>query len=337
MRWSAATVVVCMGLTCAPAARAARPRAGRMPRGTSAATAPASAVTLLSDVRVAGASVTLADLLPEQAPAALRERAQGINLGASPQPGIPRVMPRRELQALLARSPLTPAGLAIPPSVVIERDVPLVSRQSLLSLIQSALKGRSGFDARALTPAQILLPMPVYARPDEHMVIDAIEQDPYSSNLRFRVRFVNEPQRPAFYILAPVRVNTPVLVAEHSLHSGDILRAGDLRAMDAQGEQAARKLVGFRMMLNVPAGETVSRSMLAPLPLVVAGHPVLMTYRGNGYTLTSTVVALQSAAMGELITVRNPKNNATSQARVVGPGQVSPVKGAFHDMRFLQH
>ena len=330
-------MVVCMGLTCAPATFAALPRAGHARKGYSAESPAASPITLLAAVKVAGASVTLADLLPEQAPAAMRERAQGIVLGAAPQPGFPRILQRRELQAILAQRPLTPAGLAIPPAIVIERDVPLVSRQTLFSLIQSALKNRPGFDAHSLAPDQIVLPMPVYARPDEPMIIDSIEQDPGSPDLRFRVRFAHEPQRPAFYILAPVRVDTPVLVAARSLRAGDILRPGDLRAADAQGEQAARGLAGFKMMLTVPAGATVSRSMLEPAPLVRAGHPVTLVYRGNGYTLTSTVTALQSAAMGELVAVRNPKNNQTAQARVVGPGQVTPVKGTFHEMRILQH
>jgi flagella basal body P-ring formation protein FlgA len=220
---------------------------------------------------------------------------------------------------------------------VIERDVPLVSHQQLYSLIQAALKNRSGFDAKSLTPDQIIVPLPVYARPKERMTIDAMEKDPYSPDLRFRVRFVDEPQRPAFYVLAPVQVNTPVLVAAHSLRAGAILRAGDLLSTDAAGQKTAQQLAGFKILLNVPAGATVSRSILVPAPLVLAGHPVAMVYRGSGYTLTSTVTALQSAAMGELVTVRNPKTGATAQARVIGPGQVSPVKGAFHEMQIFQH
>lgn len=333
----AAIVLVCMGLTCAPGAVAARPGPDHAHESGAAASSHISSLTLLSSVKVAGTSVTLADLLPEHAPAEVRERAQGIVVGASPQPGIDRILPRRELQAILARSPLAPAGLVIPPSIVIERNVPLVSRQKLFALIQAALRNRAGFDAESLSPGQIVLPLPVYARPDEPLAIDAIEQDPYSPELRFRVRFVQQPQRPAFYILAPVRVNAPVLVAARSLRAGDILRVGDLRAVDAQGQQAAQRLAGFKLQLNVPAGATVSRSMLTPAPLVLAGHLVTMAYQGNGYTLTSTVTALQSAAMGELVTVRNPKNKATAQARVVGPGQVSPVKGAFHEMQILQH
>ena len=330
-------LVLCMGLTCAPATFATRSRARRARTGHSSESSVAPSITLLSAVKVAGASVTLADLLPEQAAAAMRERAQGVFLGAAPQPGVPRILRRRELQALLARSPLTPAGLAIPPAVTIERDIPLVSRQTLFSLIQSALKDRPGFDTHSLAPDQIVLPMPVYARSDEPMTIDAVEQDPYSPDLRFRVRFAREPQRPAFYILAPVRVDAPVLVAARSLQAGDILRAGDLRGADVQSKQAARNLVGFKLMLTVPAGATVARSMLEPAPLVRAGQPVILMYRGNGYTLTSAVTALQSAAMGELVTVRNPKNHLTAQARVVGPGQVTPVKGTFHEMRILQH
>lgn len=297
----------------------------------------AQPLQLLDSVKVSSATVTLADLIPADAPASVRAAAQAIVLGSAPQAGISRIISQAELAALLSRSPLTPPGLVLPRQVVIKRDIPLVSSRALLAVIQSALKNHPEFDAGSLTASQITLPLPIYARADESMAVDAIEQDASGRELRFRIRFLREPQRPAFFVMAPVQVNLPVLVATRSLRAGETIEAGDLRAVNPRDQLDAQKLVGFKLRLNAPAGTAVPRTLLTPAPLVVAGRPATMTLRGNGYTLTSTVIALQSAAMGQIVTVRNPRTRAIAEARVAGRGQVTPVKGAFHELQVFQH
>src|SRR5579863_5274503 len=65
-------------------------------------------IELLREVRVASANVLLSDLLPVGAGVSLRERSEGISLGAVPQAGNTRVLERSGVLEILAQARMLP-------------------------------------------------------------------------------------------------------------------------------------------------------------------------------------------------------------------------------------
>ncbi len=76
---------------------------------------------------------------------------------------------------------------------------------------------------------------------------------------------------------------------------------------------------------SVRAGQTLSRGLLAPPPLVKRGRIVRLLYQSPGLTVASRAEALEDGGVGEAIRVRPPDSRRTCQAIVRTTAEVEVI------------
>ena len=138
---------------------------------------------------------------------------------------------------------------------------------------------------------------------------------------------------------APVswRIHLPVRIDLYD----DVLvtRAPILRGQPLQTDQVKRRktntsllqqgyfkdpaeLQNMQAKQSLKTGTVLTTANLAARKLVTSGQRITMILDIQGLQVKTTGVALQSAALGELIKVRNPQSNRVVEGVVSGAGQV---------------
>jgi Chaperone for flagella basal body P-ring formation len=167
-------------------------------------------IELLREVRVAGASVLLSDLLPEGARASLRTRAEGISLGAAPQPGQTRVLERSGVLESLGAMQDVAAEFAVPERVMVSRETRPITVQDVMAAIQGTLERGGIAKAAKLQPQDILFQTQVFVGPgDAGLQVLRAEFDPGLSRARFLLWASHDPQVLPFFVTARLTEDQP--------------------------------------------------------------------------------------------------------------------------------
>ena len=112
----------------------------------------------------------------------------------------------------------------------------------------------------------------------------------------------------------------PVVVVTRDVPAGTVLAAEDLEIQDRAAVagplliSTLDQAVGRQVTTPIKSGSTLTNSMLKSATIVKRGARIKLICRGNGFTVTAAGEALQDAANGQLVRVRN----LTSRLEVTG-------------------
>lgn len=281
-------------------------------------------------VVVHSASVTLADLLPAQAPEAVRKQAAQVELGAAPQPPRMRIIYRQQLQYLLAGNKTLLARLDIPPEMRIERFHRTITRAEVIAAIERALGADAGGtrapQLRGLDLASIQLPAPVYVTSSNPgLRVIRIESDPSRRETSFRLWTANEPGNLPFAIIVSGTVKLPVLISKHGLFPGEIVSPADFSiemrpgvGLPAKPLATASGLAGLEARAVVPAGAAVALDDFGRAVLVRPETLATLIVEGPGFRIKTQVTPLEQGVLNQEIRVRNTESRQVMEARVIG-------------------
>lgn len=247
-------------------------------------------VMLLPQVEIGTKTVLLSDLLPQTAPAPLREAGATVSLGSAPMPGRSRIVTRAEVQATLADNPQLQANLWIPVEITVRRACHLVSPEQVSAAIDSVL-GKGSAEG----PVDFSLLTPVcFSGADPGLEVSSVEFDPLQRVTRFRLWTSKEPRNLPFYVTLPGRFD----------------------------EAAAKVHTAGRTAFNTTASSSDPRNARAQkgsATLVKAGVAARLVIQGPDCRITTVVVPLQSGALGQQIRARDPLTLRVFSAHVAGP------------------
>jgi hypothetical protein len=265
-----------------------------------------SAVKLVPEVAVNSGSIGLSDLLPPEAPEALREAANGITLGRAPELGTVRQITRAEIETALADHSQILAEIVSPDRITIRRACHPISSQQIAAAIAAAV-GPENADGLSLSGS--LLGGPVYFSGDDPgLQVTEIDFDPFHRLTRFKIWTSKEPENITFCVAVPGRLKTSVALSSQDDAS---------RASRQVPETAVPASSGMAL------GVTGTSHRVQPAEeLIKTGVAAQLVIEGPDYRITSTVIPLQAGVLGEQIRARDPLTQKLLNVQVAGPGVV---------------
>jgi hypothetical protein len=239
-------------------------------------------IVLASETQALGDTILLSYLLPKDASQRMRQIAENISLGTSPQPGSTRRISRLSVLTAIEASGLSPASFQVPETVDVHRATRTLTREDVFSAIQSAraanpLQGWPQFSADDLTfSSSIMVP-----EGGVRLHVTQYTFDPLLGQARFRLWSPAKPVILPFFVTADLRKpRTPLTNASF-----------------APDSNATIVLVDPKRIARLNLHSANSQMTLSVQPLV-PGH------------------------MDETIPVRLLSNRKTLRARVVGAGSL---------------
>ncbi|HUL15553.1 MAG TPA: hypothetical protein VLV88_06130 [Terriglobales bacterium] len=250
---------------------------GALPLHTAGAASP---VPLLAHVEVETDAVALAQLLPENAPAALRRAFAEISLGAAPDFGASRSIRSGEIVSTVEAAGLPPRAFMIPNVVHIRRVGRTLTRTEVFRVIESSFQSRHP-DAR----------LPFSSNDLE--ISGSLRLPPGEANLRVvGFRYDEMLDREIFRLASASASLVPFVVA--------------VRMPKLPG--APTKIASG---LSAPPPSPV---------LVDPRYPARLLLISEDAEISLPVRPLQKGHRGDSIRVRMPQNGRTFFARVTGRG-----------------
>ncbi len=244
-------------------------------------------VGLLESAKVSQDTITLADLLPSNAPSSVKEIAAHASLGLAPQPGSWRALTSAQIESRLRDTPDLLARLEIPDRVLVTRAYRALSRGEIVRSIEEALKTEGLGDSDRLKDALLRLDAPVLvAHDDAGIKAVRVEYDRLQRKAVFRLWASNEPRLLPFYVSID---NFP------------------------RAEQLAERTA-------TPAGGNAPKGRTQSAILVAAGKPARLVGEGPNFRFSTIVVPLQPGRKGQFIRVRERGTRRLLRAEVVGEG-----------------
>jgi hypothetical protein len=245
-------------------------------------------VTLLTATEVQGDTILLANLLPQNAPRALRTAAEAIALGATPQNGAARRLRREAILAALQSSSLSPSSFLIPEVVTVRRAGRRFTRQQTLAAIQSALAKRHIGDPSEFRPEDLTFGAALeVSGADAQLEVTQIAFDEAIGRARFRLQPNVASGANAFYVTARVAPEAFAAVAAN-----------------------APRFTPWTSTKTPSAGNS---------PVLVDPRQFARLHlRSPSADMLLAVKPLQRGHLGETIRVRLPSSGKTLQARVAG-------------------
>lgn len=285
---------------------------------------PSVQVPLLSHVILHSNTFTLADLLPGNAPSALRSEAAKVTLGGAPQPAATRLLYREQLQYLLRDHPSLLAALKLPSEIVLERFHRAMTKQEIADAIRRSL-GDQGHEGQ-LDLSDLQFSAPVYVtQSNPGLEVLRIESDPMRHETRFRLWTSKEPGNLPFTVVVPHEVKLPTLVASRTLAAGEIVSATDFAVEMRPGVQnpsspatTVADLAGLETRAPIHAGEMVSHGQFAQPVLVEPGTLATLILKSPTFSIKTIVIPLEQGVLGQEVRVRNAESRQVVEAKVVG-------------------
>jgi flagella basal body P-ring formation protein FlgA len=280
------------------------------------------AVAARDTVSVSSRSVRLGDIFANAGELADKQIAR------APTPGERVVLDARALYKLASAH-----GLAWQPTreqnVVIERQSDLLTDDILIDYVLNAMD-RDGLDASRIELSMHTSGKPVYVASEADVAVDSVRYDEignrFSAVVTARVQG-EAVQRVGLTGRAYRVVKLPVVI--RPMRNGDVIRAEDVAWQVVRQQNAPRGAITDPQFL---IGLTPQRVLRANTPIRARdlGRPILVK-RNSLVTLmlqTETMVlamrgkALEDAAEGQAVRVRNPRGGAIVEGVVTGQGDV---------------
>lgn len=135
-----------------------------------------------------------------------------------------------------------------------------------------------------------------------------------------------ESQRPAALRLR-VGFTEDQVVAARPIRAGTVLADADFRLEPhvhwgpPDTAQHTVPVAGWVAKRGIAAGAVLETTRVAPPPVIKAGGPVRVTYRGSNVSVALDGVALNDGATGDIVRVRTPRKTGVVSAMVTAPGE----------------
>lgn len=272
----------------------------------------ATRIALLSEVRISGDAILLANLLPDGVSGRVRGLASGISLGQTPQNGSARTLRGAMVAEAMERGGMAARGFTIPEEILVQRAGRLLSGEEIVRSLREGLTRFSlSADAeaalRAVRAADITweagLRVPLG---DARLKVRDVSVDLGAGLASFRVTAEAEAHGVPFEVLArftPQRDVAPQVE--------DAARVGQRAVLAGASREPEAKLRDVRD----------SEVMEGPV-LVAAGKIARLRLRSENSNILLDVKALQAGHDGETIRVRVPASGKTLEGRVTGVGEL---------------
>jgi Chaperone for flagella basal body P-ring formation len=243
----------------------------------------ASRVALLPHVEVQTDAVTLAQLLPQSAPLAIRHASADISFGAAPSYGSSRVIGSSEIVSAMQAAGMPPHQFVIPVRVSVRRASRALAPEEVFYAIEASYQKQFP-DAKVAFSA------------DDLEFNSSVSVPPGAAGLKVvALRYDEMLDREIFRLVSD---SSPSLVP---FEVG--LRVPRLPTAPAKNDSP----------VTAPA----------PVPVLVDPRsPARLTLVSQDAEIQMQVRPLQRGHLGDSIRVRVPRNGRTFFARVTGPGTV---------------
>jgi flagellar basal body P-ring formation protein FlgA len=294
--------------------------------GMSAQAPPYPSVRLRSHVILDSGSMTMADLLPDSAPASLRQEARSVPLGSAPQTAMTRTLYRQQLQFLLRDHKALLRELNLPDEITVERAHHTLTREEVIQAIQNAIGDRKGGTLEGLDLQNIHFSSLVYVtQADPGLKVVRIQSDPLRNETRFRLWTSNEPGTLPFEVSVPGAARLPTLVSRHEMAPGEIVSANDFEVVMSPkagvlsgNGPSVTELAGLETRAPLRAGQAVTRTEFGMPVLVKPGVLASLIVEGGNFSIKIVVTPLEQGVLGQEVRVRNTETRAVVEAKVIG-------------------
>jgi len=318
---------------------------------------PLVSIELRPRVRVARASVRLADIafLTSRDLSTLR-KLMALPIGAAPRPGSPAVLDRETIMRWVetrsgfygvastpgtgmsaiqwggaSETAIESAAQELPGETVVDAAraalLAWLSQRSVRAEVQAASSTRD-LVLPAGVPVLRVRPLADQSRPSRRMLVwvDAWVDDRFVRTTA--VTFEVSAWAPL--TVATTQMDSGAAVDAVLLRGGTEARDVDLASIkqgapiDAGINGRFSELEAGRQRLRKPvkAGEVLTRAHLESMPAVVRGNWALLQARSGDVAVESRVEVLQDGREGQFVRVKVPGAKGEVLARVTGPGQV---------------
>jgi len=252
------------------------------------------AIPLREQATVKGETIRLSDLLPANAPSALRSAAASLELARAPLPGSVRVLIRQQIVARLAGEDGIRRQLSIPAQILVERRGWQIGENTILAAVSNFLEARGS--RQTTTPESVEWSEGVTMRDeDPKLQVTGAEFGPEEHVLDVRMR-----------------------CADRSLCGSFLTR---IAIEGASGNQLTTTEVISQLPRPSQASLQVARSKQSGLQLVRRGASAQLTLEGDGVQILLPVICLQPGGLGDQVLVR-AEGRRVFPAQVVAPGQL---------------
>ena len=255
----------------------------------------ASLLPLLSEVRVAGDSVYLSDLLPPQASAAFRTMAARIRLSAAPPPGSAMVLTADKVEEKISGA--TRREVLLPSEIVVRRLPRLLTREEVIAALNAALQSNSFPGNPRVDPGAVQFSAEVRISGDDpHLRVRRVDFDAALQQARFLMVSAGDPRALPFLVTA--------------------------RLTSDEGSEGARSKDSAGMLLSSAKGDTAQLLQKSTDALIASGQSARLQVLSSSMQMLLDVVALEPGALHQVIRVRVPGSSRVLRGQVIAPGRL---------------
>jgi flagellar basal body P-ring formation chaperone FlgA len=252
-------------------------------------------IALLASTEVQSDTILLANLMPASASRRVREAAEKVALGSTPQSGTTRQLSHDTLNSAIELAGLAPSDFDVPASVVVRRRGRLLSREEIFAAIDSSLSKKPIPGIPRLQPKDLFLEVEIRVpQGDPGLEVTQISFDQLIGSARIRLRARSAPALLPFYVIARIP-----------------------SALSASAP-------GVRTVLNaesIPGSVPSSNANSISIPILVAANqPARLHMHSANMDMILEVTPLQPGRLGDLIRVRLPGSGRTLRAQVAAEG-----------------
>jgi Chaperone for flagella basal body P-ring formation len=251
-------------------------------------------VMLRESAEVRGAIIHLSDLLPADAPAALRTRAAAVALGRAPQPGSLRVLRAPQLARRLAEKTNLLDRLSLPAQITVRRTGWPIQRQNVRNAVEHFLQDK-GWDR------------------DGHL--DMTELEWAGDFAALKPNPALEVAGAAWDSLRPV-LQLRLRCAEPALCSSFLVQLPVPQSQEALWRRRLEEHSAFAENRGAP--QTPKAKAIAGPPLTQPGDAATLILQSGAISISLPVVCLQRGALRQEIRARDASSRRIFQAQVIG-------------------
>jgi hypothetical protein len=291
-------------------------------------------LTLRKNAIIRADVVSVADLLPENAPNGIRMQAREIALGKAPGIGAQRTVDRAEILRAIGNSTDLSGELRIPPSITLTRWSRLLTREEIAQAIAKSLEANGVSNPLSLSAEDVTFDSPI-AVVEAEPTLNVMRVEPLSRSLGTHVALwtASEPRTPPFWVTVDKEFDVPPITSQRQSAAAPKGAAKIQPVANAAEESAGPSRTGAREQATV---RYISRSATPAIspghataaseapPLVRVGNRIQLIVQGSGMRITAKATALETGREGQNIRVKCEPAGKVLVAKIVA-AQVAEI------------
>lgn len=297
------------------------------PLFVSNANAVSEPLILKEQIRVYGDVVKLGDLFENPG------SAQGIAVFRSPDLGTEGFVAARRVQQAAARHGLQWANRGDISQIVVKRPARIIEVDDMMRTVRQALVKVMGAEGESAIDVSLTgnpKERRIDARVTGELAVKSIDYSAHSNSFTALLDFEESDgsQKP-YRIHGRVVETVETIVPARIINRGETITAEDIQTTRVQKARflpgrvtRMSDIIGMATRRRLAAGRQVRKRDLEQPTMIRRNTLVTIVYEVRGLMLQAQGRALEDAAKGAAISVRNTRSNQTIQAVVQGPDKV---------------